>query len=227
MSEGRHGHSSGPHNETEGQQQRPRVLDVSHGAGSTSIAGDRDPRLYIVRNDTGHDGPLGHDTGNREFPVNSDDTTIEEAPRAQALAMRAGAKKKAGRKAAPKKAGRKAATKKAAPKRAVAKKAGRKAAPKKTARKAAPKKAGRKVAAKKAGRKAAPKKTGRKVAAKKAAPKRAVAKKAGRKAAVKKTARKTAAPKKAPRKISRPRKKAAASMMPEPEMSDTADQTDE
>lgn len=100
--------------------------------------------------------------------VSNEETTNTEEPRAQALAMRAG-----GRKKAAKKAGRK----KAAPK-----KAGRKAAPKKKAagrKKAAAKKGYRKTAAKKkGGRKAAPKKKaagrkksgGRKKAAAAAAP---------------------------------------------------------
>jgi len=101
--------------------------------------------------------------------VSNEETTNTEEPRAQALAMRAGGRKKA----AAKKTGRK----KAAPK-----KAGRKAAPKKKAagrKKAAAKKGYRKTAAKKkGGRKAAPKKKaagrkksgGRKKAAAAAAP---------------------------------------------------------
>jgi hypothetical protein len=92
----------------------------------------------------------------KEFlQVSNEENLTTEQPRTQALAMRAGGRKKA----TAKKAGRKAAPKK---------KAGRKAAPKKKAggrKKAAAKKAGRKTAAKK---KAASKKGGRrKVAARK------------------------------------------------------------
>jgi hypothetical protein len=87
--------------------------------------------------------------------VSNEETITTEEPRAQALAMRAGGRKKAAakktgrKKAAPKKAGRKAAPKKKAPyrKKAAARKGGRKtAAKKKAGRKAAPKKkaAGRK-----------------------------------------------------------------------------------
>jgi hypothetical protein len=106
----------------------------------------------------------------KEFlQVSNEETPTTEQPRALALAMRAGGRKKA----AAKKAGRKAAPKKkAAAKKGGRKKAayGKKAAPKKAARKAAPKK---KAAAKKGGRKkaAARKKGGgRKKAAAAAAP---------------------------------------------------------
>ena len=88
----------------------------------------------------------------KEFlQVTNEETPTTEQPRAQALAMRAGGRKKAaakkgGRKAAPKKAGRKAAPKKKAMgrKKTAAKKAGRKVGAK---RKAAAKKGGRKKAA--------------------------------------------------------------------------------
>jgi hypothetical protein len=108
----------------------------------------------------------------KEFlQVSNEETPTTEQPRALALAMRAGGRKKA----APKKAGRKAAPKKkaAAKKKNGRKKAayGKKAAPKKAYRKAAPKK---KAAAKKgAGRKKAAgrkKGGGRKKAAAAAAP---------------------------------------------------------
>jgi hypothetical protein len=107
----------------------------------------------------------------REFPqVSNEETPTTEQPRALALAMRAGGRKKA----AVKKAGRKAAPKKAAAKKKNGRKKGaygKKAAPKKAGRKAAPKK---KAAAKKgAGRKKAAgrkKGGGRKKAAAAAAP---------------------------------------------------------
>src|SRR3984957_17932398 len=65
--------------------------------------------------------------------VSNDENTTTEQPRAHAMAMRAGGKKKAAPK---KKAGRKAAPKKAAARKTVGRKkaAGRKAAPKKAAR---------------------------------------------------------------------------------------------
>jgi hypothetical protein len=114
----------------------------------------------------------------KEFlQVSNDENTTTEQPRAQAMAMRAGGKKKAAPK---KKAGRKAAPKKAAARKTVGRKkaAGRKAAPKKAARKVAKKAGAKKAGAKKAAgrKKAAPKKKaarkagGRKKAAAAAAP---------------------------------------------------------
>jgi hypothetical protein len=136
-------------------------------------------RLWYARQVTCHAGSPARPRFNRatanqrhekEFlHVSNEETTTTEEPRAQALAMRAGGRKKA----AAKKGGRK----KGAPK-----KAGRKAAPKKKAagrKKTAAKKGYRKTAAKKkGGRKAAPKKKaagrkksgGRKKAAAAAAP---------------------------------------------------------
>jgi len=91
--------------------------------------------------------------------VSNEETPTTEQPRALALAMRAGGRKKA---AAKKKAGRKPGPKKAAAKKKNGRKkaaSAKKAAPKKTARKGAPKK---KAAAKKGGgrKKAAGRKKG-------------------------------------------------------------------
>jgi hypothetical protein len=89
----------------------------------------------------------------KEFQqVSNDETTTTEQPRAQAMAMRAGGRKKAAAKKAP--ARKKTAAKKAPARKAVGRKkaAGRKAAPKKAA---ARKTVGRKVGAKKAGAKKA------------------------------------------------------------------------
>jgi adenylate kinase len=145
--------------------------------------------------------------------VSTDDTTTETpgAQRAQAMAMKAAARKAAPKKAAAKKgAPAKAAAKTAAPKKVAAKKAapkkvtGKAAAPKQAAatkvapKKAAPKKAVAKAAPKKAVAKAA---APTKAAAKKAAPVKAAAKAAPKKAAPKKAAVKKAAPKKAARKM--------------------------